>query len=121
MPADLPANHQPAHLPTVIDPRWVELCLQTAGVWEIGTKGQLALPAGIERLTAVEARLPRGAVHARVTAGAGDSFDAIVADESGAVLVCVEGYRTAALPSGIEEERRAPLASVLASPAEGSA
>ena len=46
---DLPANHTPEQ-PTVIGPRLVELCFQTAGLWEAGTTGTLALPASIDRL-----------------------------------------------------------------------
>ncbi len=50
MAADLPPNHQPADVPTVTDPRLIELCFQAAGVWEIGTTGILALPLHVDRV-----------------------------------------------------------------------
>jgi hypothetical protein len=40
--ADLPPNHEPADQPTVVEPRLVELCFQTAGLWEAGRTGRLA-------------------------------------------------------------------------------
>ena len=46
---DLPAfTGSPVKMLTV--PRLLELCLQTAGVWEIGKTGVLALPTAIERV-----------------------------------------------------------------------
>ena len=45
--ADLPANHSPAEQPLVMAPRLLELCFQTAGVWELGTQGRMALPNAI--------------------------------------------------------------------------
>ena len=47
---DLPAGHVPETVPTATQPRLAELCFQTAGLWEIGTTGQMALPAHIDRI-----------------------------------------------------------------------
>ena len=33
---DLPGNHMPADRPTLMSPRLIELCFQTAGLWEMG-------------------------------------------------------------------------------------
>ncbi|HKT88952.1 MAG TPA: SDR family NAD(P)-dependent oxidoreductase, partial [Candidatus Sulfotelmatobacter sp.] len=41
MAEKLPANHFPPGLPTSISPRLVELCFQTAGLWEIGTENRM--------------------------------------------------------------------------------
>jgi hypothetical protein len=35
----LAANHLPSELPTVMAPRLIELCFQTAGLWEMGVAG----------------------------------------------------------------------------------
>ena len=39
MAKGLPPNHLPADLPTLMAPRLIELCFQTAGLWEMGTAG----------------------------------------------------------------------------------
>ena len=41
-PPDLPPDHEPAGEPTEVAPRLIELCFQTAGVWELGTEGRMA-------------------------------------------------------------------------------
>ena len=35
MAKGLPDQHQPPDLPTLVAPRLIELCFQTAGLWEI--------------------------------------------------------------------------------------
>ncbi len=39
----LPPNHAP-DAPTLVAPRLVELAFQTAGVYELGTRGVMGLP-----------------------------------------------------------------------------
>ena len=41
---DLPPDHEPAEHADRVAPRLIELCFQTAGVWELGTTGRMALP-----------------------------------------------------------------------------
>ena len=48
----LPDNHTPPKLPTLMAPRLIELCFQTAGIWEIGTTGRMGLPQHIDRVSA---------------------------------------------------------------------
>ena len=48
---DLPPDHQPAAEPTEAAPRLIELCFQTAGVWQLGTEGRMALPTHVDRIT----------------------------------------------------------------------
>src|SRR5205085_6032562 len=40
----LPPNHQPCELALKVAPRLIELCFQTAGLWEMGLQGRLGLP-----------------------------------------------------------------------------
>jgi hypothetical protein len=103
---DLPANHHPAELGTLISPRLVELCFQAAGVWEIGVLGRMGLPQHIDQLCPMgQARPPEGRVYARITPDPKQgSFDADVVDETGNVCFQLRGYRTAAVPNPIAAE-----------------
>ncbi|MBP1685847.1 MAG: beta-ketoacyl synthase, partial [Deltaproteobacteria bacterium] len=96
MATTLPANHHPAELPTIVAPRLIELCFQTAGIWEMGTSGRLALPQHIDRVSTLASAEPvREPLCAVVTAHSDTSgFDARVLDATGTVLVMMQGYRT---------------------------
>jgi hypothetical protein len=116
MAADLPPDlASDATLPMA--PRLIELCFQTAGVWEIGRTGRMGLPARVDRVKVLRAPTQgSGALWATVLpraagpAGKGEvAYDAIVCDEQGEVHVTLEGYRTVALPDEVDRERRAPL------------
>ncbi|MET0227081.1 MAG: polyketide synthase dehydratase domain-containing protein, partial [Actinomycetes bacterium] len=109
--AGLPEHHQPPGLPLVTAPRLLELCFQTAGVWELGTSGRLALPRHLGRVTIMAAgEPPTGRVFAVVTPGAGgETFDAMVVDEAGRVHLRLEGYATVALPTPLDAALLAPL------------
>jgi NAD(P)-dependent dehydrogenase (short-subunit alcohol dehydrogenase family) len=113
--AGLGPNHFPHDARTLIDPRLVELCLQTAGLWQLGSEGRMGLPLRIDVVRPFddpgEAELP---VHARV--GLGDengAFDAEVSDASGRVLVEVRGYKTVEHPDPIDPERIGSFRKVL--------
>jgi len=94
----------------VASPRLVELCLQTAGVWEIGRSGRMGLPQHIERLwLAPPDGAAEGPCHAIVTPREDGAFDAQVVDVDGRVRVRMEGYRTAALPVELDASLCAPL------------
>ena len=45
MAEKLPDNHQPPEQPTLMLPRLIELCFQTAGIWEMGTTSRMGLPS----------------------------------------------------------------------------
>jgi hypothetical protein len=47
IPADLPPNASPANALSIMSPRLIEACFQTAGVWKIATQQQMALPLSI--------------------------------------------------------------------------
>ena len=111
MAAPLPANHTPAALPTRIAPRLVELCFQTAGIWELGTTGRLGLPQHIDRL---DLTCPVEAGNGRVFAMVSPhpethSVDAQVIDATGHLLLALRGYRTVALPNAVDSALLAPL------------
>jgi NAD(P)-dependent dehydrogenase (short-subunit alcohol dehydrogenase family)/acyl carrier protein len=115
LPERLPSNHKPEELRTVLEPRLVEACFQTAGIFQIGRTGRMGLPQHIDRVQPVKPLTDaKGRLHAVVTPRAdGSSFDAYVADQEGNVYVTLTGYRTAELPAGVDPEKRKPLQSAM--------
>jgi NAD(P)-dependent dehydrogenase (short-subunit alcohol dehydrogenase family)/acyl carrier protein len=111
MAADLPAGHSPAELPLLTDPRLIELCFQTAGAWELGTSGRLALPSRIGELSWLEVpeMSPGTRLFAVVTPLPGGGFDAEAIDSTGRVHARLRGYTTIALPAAIDEAHLAPF------------
>ncbi len=116
MPSNLPDGHEPAAAATITSPRLLELCFQTAGIWELGRSGRYGLPSAIDRIRWLRpATEASGRLCAVVRpADAAGAFDARVLDESGAVLVVVEGYRTAELPVALDEAALEPLRAAMA-------
>jgi NAD(P)-dependent dehydrogenase (short-subunit alcohol dehydrogenase family)/acyl carrier protein len=93
----LPANTMP-EAGSLLGPRLLELCFQTAALWSIETRGEMALPASFD---AVESycsdETPAGRrLYAVVTARADGKFDARVVDDQGAVSLELRGYGTVA-------------------------
>ncbi len=111
----LPENHRPSEQPTLMSPRLIELCLQTAGVWEMGTEGRLALPHRIDRIQITrEPNGGSGTLHAVVEPTGDDgSFDAAVVDESGSVYLTLSGYRTIAMPGALDADPLKPIQSAM--------
>ncbi len=107
MVASLPPNTQPAEAADIMCPRLIELCLQTAGVWELKNKGILALPTAIGSVTVYRApdRVEEGERSRLLalvqTPDNGDRFDAQVVDESGNIYLALTGYRTVKLPTAV--------------------
>jgi NAD(P)-dependent dehydrogenase (short-subunit alcohol dehydrogenase family)/acyl carrier protein len=106
MASNLPSNHYPPEKPLLMEPRFIELCFQTAGLWEMSTQGTLGLPQKIHEVSVL--RSPgthEGGLYAVVSPDAsGGSFDAEVVDQSGNVFLRLSGYRTVALPNRVEAE-----------------
>jgi hypothetical protein len=103
---DLPALTQPAGAANLMAPRLVELCLQTAGIWELKTKARMALPEAISSVAVWCDPKKAGEVQGRLmamvkTTGDGGQFDAQVVDEQGLVYVELKGYKTVSLPVGV--------------------
>jgi hypothetical protein len=106
MAASLPPNHLPEEKLTVLSPRLIELCLQTAGLWELKVQGQMGLPQHIRRLSlGGTADRAKGRLYAVVTADPGQkSFEGEVLDEAGECYIRVSGYRTEAIPNKVDAE-----------------
>jgi acyl transferase domain-containing protein/NAD(P)-dependent dehydrogenase (short-subunit alcohol dehydrogenase family)/acyl carrier protein len=104
--ANLPANHVPAEKPTVIEPRLIELCFQTAGLWEMGALGTLGLPQRIQQVSILRPRAASQAcLYAVITNHADDAvFDGAIVDSAGNQYVQLSGYRTIALPNSVDAE-----------------
>ncbi|HMQ29901.1 MAG TPA: SDR family NAD(P)-dependent oxidoreductase, partial [Chloroflexaceae bacterium] len=99
--ADLPPDSAPAEAEHLVDPRLLELCFQTAGVWEIAHAEAMALPSSLEALEVYRhlEQADGARLYAVVTAQEGGaSFDARVVDDNGYVYLDLTGYRTARLP-----------------------
>jgi NAD(P)-dependent dehydrogenase (short-subunit alcohol dehydrogenase family) len=106
MATGLPGNHQPSSLPTLMAPRLIELCFQTAGIWEMGATSRMGLPQHLEEVSWLRSpKLAEGRLYAIVTPHPENgTFDAEVVDSAGNCYVRVGGYRTAALPNGLDAE-----------------
>jgi NAD(P)-dependent dehydrogenase (short-subunit alcohol dehydrogenase family) len=105
----LPPNHVPEDAPLLTAPRSTELAFQTAGVWEIGTTGQMALPTRVGRVVPTFGTEPAGETHAVARPVGSDEFDVDLVDRDGNVVLRVEGYRTIALPGALDDTHVAPL------------
>jgi len=101
-------NHHPAELQTLIAPRLVELCFQTAGLWEMGVRGRMGLPLHVDRVSLFvpDQILKDAQLYAIVTPDAtGESFTADVVDKDGKRYVHLDGYRTIAISNALPAER----------------
>ncbi|HEY6936856.1 MAG TPA: SDR family NAD(P)-dependent oxidoreductase, partial [Terriglobales bacterium] len=102
MAGNLPGNHHPPDLRTVMSPRIIELCFQSAGLWELAVQGQLGLPQHVEEVRVLQSpELAAGPLYAVVTPQPSE-FDVEVMDTNGNVYVQLKGYRTVALPKGVD-------------------
>jgi acyl transferase domain-containing protein/acyl carrier protein/NAD(P)-dependent dehydrogenase (short-subunit alcohol dehydrogenase family) len=113
--ANLPANHEPGSLPTQVAPRLIELCFQTAGIWEMAVRSRMGLPYQIRKVRLL--RSPEAAkfrLYAVATPNEDGSFDAQVVDEKGSLYLVLKGYRTMELPDPIDEALLKPLKKIIA-------
>jgi hypothetical protein len=107
--AELPPDHS-SDAEAETDPRLVELCFQTAGLWEIATTGSMALPTHVDRIVPrTRARDTSGPVQALARPTDDGGFDVVVVDGDGDVMLEMEGYRTIRLPGTLEDSELAPL------------
>ena len=96
----LPPNTTPPTATSLLAPRLIEFCFQTAGILEIASREVMGLPTALESVTVY--RQPEEAESRRLYAvvrasDSGQGFDARVVDERGRVYVDVSGYRTVTL------------------------
>jgi hypothetical protein len=112
---DLPSNHYPPNLPTLTAPRLIELCFQTAGLWEIGTHARMGLPQHLDCVSSTPVPEPFDArLYAVVTPGPGQgNFHAEVVDAEGNRYVHLTGYRTVATPNAVDAEQAKALHAML--------
>ena len=118
MAKGLPANHLPPELPTIIAPRLIELCFQTAGLWEMGVQGSMGLPQHIDCVSSSSLLVTPESAETRFYAVVTPdpprgSFDAEVVDAKGNHYLQLSGYRTVAVPSAVDAERLKELQAVM--------
>ncbi len=109
LPESLPEDRSPADAPLALAPRLVELCFQTAGLWEAAREDRLALPMRVGR---VRVLLDPATASGRLVAQAethDGHVDARVVDAEGRVVVRLDGYTTVPLPGGVPDDQRGPL------------
>ncbi len=119
MNKDLPNHHNPSGRPTLMAPRLIENCFQTAGLWEIGMLGHMGLPQHVQKVSMWRAP-DRAAspLFAVVTPSADQgSFDADVVDKTGNRYVHLSGYRTVALPNSVDAGELKALQAVMSAQA----
>ena len=106
MPRTLPGHHFPAERPLLMAPRLIELCFQTAGLWEMGVQGHMGLPRHIQQVSLCRVPVPAAdRLYALVTPHPDqESFDAEVVDSAGNKYVQLSGYGTVALPDAVDAE-----------------
>ncbi len=94
-------------------PTLVELCFQTAGIWEISRTGSLALPRSVRSLTLYRRDVDGAAVYAEVkplkATDGSLSFNARVVDAEGRLYLELKDYRTTPLPFSAQKELLVPL------------
>jgi len=94
-------------------PLLIELCLQTAGIWEAGVDGALALPRSIRELNFYQAQPQGEPMFAEVIPGRDEEdkicFDARVFDAKGQLYLEMHDYRTSRLPYSVDEKLLKPL------------
>ena len=112
--ATLPPNAADASAAELVSPRLVELCFQTAGMFEVARRDVFGLPAALGSVRVHRAPAAGARLYADVRSREGGGFDARVVDAEGNVHVELSGYRTIAVPGWAS--KAALLESPLAEP-----
>jgi hypothetical protein len=106
MANDLPSNHQPSEQVTLVAPRAIETCFQTAGLWEMGIDGRMGLPLHIDRLVFFsEPPAAASQVFAVVNRNADQSFNAEIVDAKSNCYLQMTGYRTVPVPNAVDTRK----------------
>jgi malonyl CoA-acyl carrier protein transacylase len=103
--------------PMITTPLLLELVLQTAGVWEAGATGIMALPMSIQNLTLYPIRPNGVTIYAEVQPVNGEDgmcFNARVVDAKGHLYLELSGYRTSPLANAAEAHLVAPFKALVA-------
>ena len=106
MAANLPEHHQPSERKTVLAPRVLELCFQTAGIWEIGTLNRMGLPNRVGSISFGANPINEAAGLFAIITPHSDTgtFDAEIVDGSGMRHVLMAGYQTVPIDGEIKAE-----------------
>jgi hypothetical protein len=105
----MPAGHTPETNHTATEPRLAEACFQTAGLWEMGRAGHMALPAHVDLVSLPHRPVPDSELFAIARPVDDGSFDCAVLDREGGVVLRVNGYRTVGLDSTLPADLRQPI------------
>jgi 3-oxoacyl-(acyl-carrier-protein) synthase/acyl carrier protein/NAD(P)-dependent dehydrogenase (short-subunit alcohol dehydrogenase family) len=107
---ELPDNHSPGSVPTIMEPRLIEFCVQMASLWDLGMNGRMGLPQHLDRASRLHPLdEAEGGLYVVVHPEPEGGFQAHVVDDAGKVYVTVSGYRTVALPVGLDPDLLRPL------------
>ena len=119
MATRLPNNHEPPDLQTVMAPRLIELCFQTAGLWQLSEQDQMGLPLYVHQVRVWQVPEQTDVrFYAVVTPRLEEqSFDAEVVDAQGNSYIQVSGYKTVALPNSVDGEPLKALKTAMAAQA----
>jgi len=109
----LPAGHAPETGHTTTEPRLAEACFQTAGLWEIGHDGHLALPAHVDLVSIPHRPVPGAELFAIAHPADDGSFDCQVLDGGGDVVLRVNGYRTVSLDGPLPADLQQPISDAM--------
>ena len=114
MARELPEDHVPPEQPTLMLPRLIELCFQTAGIWEMGTTSRMGLPSHVHQVSPSNGHSKsKDHLYAVVTPHPElGTFDAEVVNANGIVYLRLNGYSTAAVPAGLDAASLKPLQAV---------
>ncbi len=98
----LPPNHDPVDSPLQVPARLVELCFQTAGLWDAATEGRMALPTAVQRLQVLrDPTSTTGPLYAWARASGPSTFDCEVVDGGGALVLRMDGYQSIPVPGPV--------------------
>jgi len=108
---NLPPNHDPAELPVLASPRFLEMCFQSASLKGLVFQSQLGLPDSFRefRILAAPDKDPNAILFAVVTSDTDNGYDVKIVDGKGNVYLVLQGYRTMNLPDPVPADLLEPL------------
>ena len=109
---NVPADESVPYMKSLL----IELCFQSAGLWEVGSTGVLSLPQSVGNLSFYKQPINKGPIFAEVQPREHEgqiSFDAKVVDAKGNVILELEDYRTSPLPYSADKKLVEPIKSMV--------
>jgi acyl transferase domain-containing protein/NAD(P)-dependent dehydrogenase (short-subunit alcohol dehydrogenase family)/acyl carrier protein len=112
---NLPANHVPSDLPSLVSPRLIELCFQTGSLSGLALESRLGLPHAVRevRIIALPGNGTDTALYSMISPNTDGSYDAKVVDGEGNAYMIVRGYRTMNLPDLVAADLLEPVQNAL--------